>query len=203
MTPTPWSRISSWSSPNYGASAFAIGRARQPAARPARAAARGGEGERDRRRTRSKAKSGEERIIVTSFTRKKPVRATFPEHLPRERVVIPAPAACPCCGGKLAKLGEDVTETLEMVPRQWKVVQTVREKFTCRSCEKINQLPAPFHTIARGRAGASLLAMILYAKYAITSRSIARAKASPERPSNSTSQRWPIGSAHGEPGSAG
>jgi transposase len=95
---------------------------------------------------------------VPSFTRKKPVRAPLSSHLPRERVVIPAPAACPCCGGKLgklAKLGEDVTETLEVVPRQWKVVQTVREKFTCRSCEKITQPPAPFRTIARGRAGAA------------------------------------------------
>jgi transposase len=111
------------------------------------------------------AAAGQDRTGVPSFTRKKPVRAPFPAHLPRERVVIPAPAACPCCGGKLAKLGEDVTETLEVVPRQWKVVQTVREKFSCRSCEKITQPPAPFHTIARGRAGASLLAMILYAKY--------------------------------------
>ena len=110
-------------------------------------------------------KPGQDDTVVRSFTRQKPVRAPLPEHLPRERVVIPAPAACPCCGGKLAKLGEDVTETLEVVPRQWKVVQTVREKFTCRSCEKITQPPAPFHTIARGRAGASLLAMILYAKY--------------------------------------
>jgi transposase len=41
----------------------------------------------------------------------------------------------------------------------------VREKFTCRSCEKITQPPAPFHVIARARAGASLLAMILYAKF--------------------------------------
>src|SRR5262249_49210610 len=54
---------------------------------------------------------------------------------------------------------------LEVVPRQWKVIQTVREKFTCRSCEKITQPPAPFHPIARARAGASLLAMILYAKF--------------------------------------
>src|SRR6266403_1435195 len=83
----------------------------------------------------------------------------------RERVVIPAPCACPCCGGKLVKLGEDTTATLEVVPRQWKVIQTVREKFTCRSCEKITQPPAPFHVIARARAGASLLAMILYAKF--------------------------------------
>jgi transposase len=65
----------------------------------------------------------------------------------------------------LVKLGEDITETLEVVPRQWKVIQTVREKFTCRSCEKIIQPPAPFHVIARARAGASLLAMILYAKF--------------------------------------
>jgi hypothetical protein len=58
-----------------------------------------------------------------------------------------------------------VTETLEVVLRQWKVIQTVREKFTCRSCEEITQPPAPFHVIARARAGASLLAMILYAKF--------------------------------------
>src|SRR5215470_11211790 len=51
--------------------------------------------------------------------RKKPVRAPLPAHLPRERVVVPAPPCCPCCGGKLVKLGEDVTETLEVVPRQW------------------------------------------------------------------------------------
>ena len=102
---------------------------------------------------------------VGAFTRRKPVRAPFPAHLPRERVVVPAPTACPCCGGKLAKLGETITETLEVVPRQWKVIQTVREKFTCRACEKITQPPAPFHTIPRGHVGPSLLAMILYAKY--------------------------------------
>jgi transposase len=58
-----------------------------------------------------------------------------------------------------------ITETLEVVPRQWKVIQTVREKFTCRSCEKITQPPAPFHVIPRGHVRPSLLAMILYAKY--------------------------------------
>ena len=62
-------------------------------------------------------KSDQDDTVVRSFTRQKPVRAPLPEHLPRERVVIPAPAACPCCGGKLSKLGEDVTETLEVVPR--------------------------------------------------------------------------------------
>ena len=64
---------------------------------------------------------------VRAFTRKKPSRKPFPAHLPRERIIVPGPTACACCGStKLAKLGEDVTETLEVVPRQWKVVQHVR-----------------------------------------------------------------------------
>ncbi|MDH3660859.1 MAG: IS66 family transposase [Alphaproteobacteria bacterium] len=103
---------------------------------------------------------------VQSFTRKKPSRKPFPEHLPRERVVIPGPTSCDCCGStKLSKLGEDVTETLEVIPRQWKVIQYVREKFSCRHCESISQPPAPFHVIPRGFAGPSLLAMILFEKY--------------------------------------
>ena len=52
-----------------------------------------------------------------------------------------------------------------MVPRRWKVIQTVRERFTCRACETITQPPAAFHPIARGRAGPELLAMILEAKF--------------------------------------
>ena len=63
------------------------------------------------------------------------------------------------------KMGEDITETLEVIPRQWKVIQTVREKFTCRSCEKISQPPAPFHAIPRGWAGPSLIAMLVFEKY--------------------------------------
>jgi transposase len=102
---------------------------------------------------------------VPGMSRRKPVRAPLPAHLPRERVVLPSPAACPCCNGVLSKLGEDVTETLEVVPRQWKVVQTVREKWVCRACEAITQAPAPFHAISRGRAGPNLLAGILEAKF--------------------------------------
>src|SRR6202521_2236243 len=103
---------------------------------------------------------------VAGFTRKRPERNTFPDHLPRERVVIDPPTACECCGGaRLRKLGEDVTRTLESTPRQWKVIETVREKFTCRDCEKITQAPAPFHVIARGWAGPSLLAMIMFEKF--------------------------------------
>ena len=104
--------------------------------------------------------------VVKSFERRRPARKPFPEHLPRERVVIAAPQSCPCCGStKLSKLGEDVTETLEVVPRQWKVIQTVRERFSCRQCEAITQPPAPFHVTPRGFAGPSLLAMILFEKF--------------------------------------
>ena len=108
-----------------------------------------------------------ERAAATSMPiRRRPARKPFPEHLPRERVVIPAPTSCPCCGSmKLSKLGEDVTETLEVVPRQWKVLQYVREKFTCRACERISQTPAPFHVLPRGFAGPSLLAMVLFEKF--------------------------------------
>jgi transposase len=103
---------------------------------------------------------------VAAFARKRPSRQPFPEHLPRERVVEPAPAACLCCGGaRLRKLGEDVTETLEVIPRRWKVIQHVREKFSCRDCEKISQPPAPFHVTPRGWAGPSLLAMLVFEKF--------------------------------------
>src|SRR5882724_981913 len=105
-------------------------------------------------------------IYGTRSERKRPSRKPFPDHLPRERVVIAAPDSCPCCGSaKLSKLGEDITETLEVIPRQWKVIQTVREKFSCRECEKITQPPAPFHVTPRGFAGPNLLAMILFEKF--------------------------------------
>src|ERR1700731_99292 len=103
---------------------------------------------------------------VRGFTRTRPERNTFPDDLPRERVVIDPPTACECCGGnRLRKLGEDVTRTLESVPRQGKVGETGREKFSCRDCEKISQAPAPFHAVARGWAGPSLLAMIMFEKF--------------------------------------
>lgn len=106
-------------------------------------------------------------VPVRGFTRRQATRRNFPADLPRRRIVHVAPVTCPCCGGtKLSKIGEDVTETLDVVPRQWFVTEHVREKFSCRSCEKITQPPAPFHAIARGFAGPSLLAMILVDKYA-------------------------------------
>jgi transposase len=107
------------------------------------------------------------RVHVQGLTRRQATRRNFPADLPRRRIVHAAPTSCPCCGGsKLSKIGEDITETLDVVPRQWFVTEHVREKFSCRSCETITQPPAPFHAIARGFAGPSLLAMMLVEKYA-------------------------------------
>ena len=103
---------------------------------------------------------------VAAFTRQRPARQPFPLHLPRERVVVPGFTECPCCGGsRLRKLGETITETLEVIPRQWKVIQHVREKMTCRDCEKISEPPAPFHVTPRGWVGPNLMAMLLFEKF--------------------------------------
>jgi transposase len=89
-----------------------------------------------------------EKIAVPSFERRKPARRPLPEHLPRERIVYPMPATCPCCGdSRLRKIGEDVTETLVLVPRQWKVIQHVREKLICRACEAITLADHPDHPL--------------------------------------------------------
>src|SRR6516165_8443212 len=112
-------------------------------------------------------KAETKRVEVRGFTRRQATRRNFPADLPRRRIVHPSPTCCPCCGGtKLSKIGEDITETLDVVPRQWFVTEHVREKFSCRSCETITQPPAPFHAIVRGFAGPSLLAMMLVEKYA-------------------------------------
>ncbi len=111
-------------------------------------------------------KAAAKAAIPAPTERRKPSRQPFPAHLPRVRVVVPGPGACPCCGGtRLSRLGEDVTETLEVVPRSWTVIQTVRERFACRACEGVSQTPAPFHAVPRAWAGPSLLAMVLFEKY--------------------------------------
>ena len=135
-----------------------------------------------------------DKVAVPSFERRRPARRPLPEHLPRERLVYPVPATCPCCGdSRLRKIGEDVTETLELIPRRWKVIQHVREKLVCRACEAITQPPAPSHPIARGRAGPKLLAHVLFAKYGLHLPLIVRARFTSGKASTSTYQRWRTG----------
>src|SRR5271166_6077495 len=99
-------------------------------------------------------------VIEAAIEAQKPARRPLPEHLPREEVVHPAPCTCPSCGVALRKIGEDVTETLDYVPGRFKVIRHMREKLACRTCDTVVQAPAPYHPIARGRAGAGLLAHI-------------------------------------------
>ena len=104
-------------------------------------------------------------LIGAAADAQKPARRPLPEHLPREEVVHQAPCTCPGCGGTLRKIGADVTETLDYVPGRFKVVRHVRDKLACRACDTVVQAPAPYHPIARGRAGAGLLAHVVVSKY--------------------------------------
>ncbi len=74
--------------------------------------------------------------------------------------------ACGHCGGKLKKLGDDVTEELEFVPGCFVVNRIVRPRMACRCCEKIVQAALPSRPIERGRPGPGLLAHVLVSKYA-------------------------------------
>src|SRR5438477_4405715 len=103
--------------------------------------------------------------IEGAIEARKPARRPLPEHLPREEMTHPAPCACPTCGGALRRIGEKITETLDYVPGRFKVVRHIREKLSCRSCDTVVAAPAPDHAIARGRAGAGLLAHIVVSKY--------------------------------------
>jgi transposase len=97
---------------------------------------------------------------------KRSARKPLPDHLPREQVEhAPTECCCPDCGGRLAKLGEDVSEVLEFVPEHFKVIRHVRPKLACSACDTIVQAPAASRPIANGLAGPSLLAHVLTAKY--------------------------------------
>jgi len=91
----------------------------------------------------------------------------FPAHLPRETIVHAPPSCnCPDCGGAMRKLGEDVSELLDMVPGYVKVIRHVRPKLSCGHCSRVVQQPAPPRPIARAMAAPGLLAQIIVAKYA-------------------------------------
>jgi transposase len=93
-----------------------------------------------------------------------PVRRPLPEHLPRTRVEHVPACTCPDCGAAMRKIGEDVAEILDYVPARFRVIQHVRPKLACPACERIVQVEAPSRPIARGLAGAGLLAHVLVSK---------------------------------------
>jgi transposase len=94
----------------------------------------------------------------------------FPAHLPRQTLTyvpaaVRAGCGCPSCGGRLRKLGEDVSEVIEYVPATFKVIRHVREKHSCVKCATILQTPAASRPIERGMAGPALLAHVMTAKF--------------------------------------
>jgi transposase len=102
---------------------------------------------------------------AVSDEKRKPARRKLPQHLPRETIAHAPPPACPACGGKVRVLGEDKSEVLEYVPGHFKVIEHVRPKVSCRSCEAIHQASPPDLPIERGRPGPGLLAHVLISKY--------------------------------------
>jgi len=114
-----------------------------------------------------KGEAARELPALDPAPRKKSVRRTWPEHLPRdEKIHAPTTDACPACGGGLRPLGEDVAEPLEFVPSSFRVIRHVRPKLACSCCDAIVQAPAASRPIERGIAGPGLLAHVLVAKFA-------------------------------------
>lgn len=96
----------------------------------------------------------------------KPARKPLPDHLPRSEQVLEAGEACGDCGGKLKRVGEDVTEELEYVPGRFVVNRFIRPRMACTCCDRFHQAPLPSRPIERGRPGPGLLAHVLVSKYA-------------------------------------
>jgi transposase len=93
-------------------------------------------------------------------------RTALPDHLPREEVTLDLEGdACPACGGRLHAIGEAVSEMLDWVPAELRVVRIRRPKYGCRACGTIHQAPAPERPIAKGLATPGLIAQVLVSKY--------------------------------------
>jgi transposase len=93
-------------------------------------------------------------------------RGSLPKHLERVEVVIEPDLSC-TCGAERHVIGEDVSERLDIIPAQFRVIVTRRPKYACRSCEGgITQAPTPAHIIAGGMPTEATLAHVLVSKYA-------------------------------------
>ena len=104
-----------------------------------------------------------------AVTRKRNInRGALPLHFPREEIVIDvADKTCACCGGLKHRIGEDVSERLDVIPAQFKVIVTRRPKYACEACiGGVSQAPAPERLIENGIPTEALVAHVLVAKYA-------------------------------------
>ena len=105
-------------------------------------------------------------LVEKQQTERSPHRKPLPDHLPREDIRLDINGmTCACCGGPLHVIGENVSETLDWIPAQLRVIRTTRPKYACRACETVVQAPAPERVIAGGLATPALLAQVLVSKY--------------------------------------
>ena len=108
-----------------------------------------------------------ELTVTVKKQRAKAGRQALPDHLPRiEHIHEPLSCTCGQCGQGLVKIGEDISEQLDVVPAQFTVHRHIRPQYACRSCETVTADPIPPAIIDGGLATPGLLAWVMISKYA-------------------------------------
>jgi transposase len=116
----------------------------------------------------AEAKEDAARPASTRSVRRRVNRGALPKSLPRIETVIDIDSrSCPCCGGSLHAIGEDVAERLDVIPAQFRVLVVRRPKYACRACPgTVVQAPAPPRLIEGGLPTEGLIAHVIVGKYA-------------------------------------
>jgi transposase len=119
-------------------------------------------------------------------------RGALPAHLPRVHVTIePEDWNCPCCRSPMHAIGADVSERLDVVPAQFRVLVTHRPKYARRACEEaVVQAPAPERLIKGGLPTEAMVASVLVSKYAWRLPLYRQPRCWPPRASTSSARRW-------------
>jgi transposase len=114
----------------------------------------------------TEGKSPDERKARATTRRRN--RGALPAHLPRVETVVDIDSTlCPCCSGTLHQIGEDVSERLDIIPAQFRVLVVRRPKYACRTCQDgVIQAPAPARLIEGGLPTEATIAHVLISKYA-------------------------------------
>ncbi len=114
-------------------------------------------------------------VVVPEHARQRPRRKPLPENLPRIEVIedIEESEKVCACGAKLSRIGEDISEKLDIIPAKIQVIRTIRPKYACKSCEGVESdgptvkiAPPPAQIIPKGIATPGLLAHVAVSKYA-------------------------------------
>ena len=125
--------------------------------------------------TEEKEEKQAEELEVASHKRRKGGRRPLPEHLPRIEEVhdIPEEEKVCGCGCRLSRIGEEVSEELDVIPRQYRVIRHIRPKYACRHCEGVESekgavqiAPPPVQILPKTIATAGLLASVVVEKFA-------------------------------------